>query len=279
MFTMLGFILPVLPAGLRLLSLCGRLGLVPEQWPQTQPDAPRVGWRGAERRPQGSHLGKSGWRPGHCAGPSSHWGGCWPSPAGSTAWFGRPGRAGARGQDASGSGSRGLGHHRASARLRGTRARRELSPSLRFRGTVPAPGRGRGEDTGHPLGGPSPTPPRPPPRPALRLVGRAGPGSEARGWGRRPPSAACRRGPETIAPLTRGAQLRQAVATRSPPPRSSKPGAHPCGPRGRPRLCTRLRPARARTPEAQLNRGEGGMSESGRKGHPVAGTRVSASNY
>lgn len=205
-FTMLGFILPVLPAELRLLSLCGRLGLLRERWPQTQPGAPRVGWRGAERRPRGSHLGKSGWRPGHCAGPSSHWGGCWPSPAGSTAWFSRPGRAGARGQDASGSGSgsRGSGHQRASARLRGTRARRELSPSLRFRGTVPAPGRGRGEDTGHSLGGPSPTPPRPPPRPVLQLVGRAGPGSEARGWGRRSPSAARRRGPETEDPLTRG---------------------------------------------------------------------------
>lgn len=42
------------------------------------------------RWPQGSHLGKSGWRPGRCAGPSSDWGGCWPSPAGSSAWFGRP---------------------------------------------------------------------------------------------------------------------------------------------------------------------------------------------
>lgn len=42
------------------------------------------------RRPRGSHLGKSGWRPGRCAGPSSDWGGCWPSPAGSSAWFGRP---------------------------------------------------------------------------------------------------------------------------------------------------------------------------------------------
>lgn len=42
------------------------------------------------RWPRGSHLGKSGWRPGRCAGPSSDWGGCWPSPAGSSAWFGRP---------------------------------------------------------------------------------------------------------------------------------------------------------------------------------------------
>lgn len=42
------------------------------------------------RRPRGSHLGKSGWRPGRCAGPSSDWGGCWPSPAGSSAWFRRP---------------------------------------------------------------------------------------------------------------------------------------------------------------------------------------------
>lgn len=42
------------------------------------------------RRPRGSHLGKSGWRPGRCAGPSSDWGGCWPSPAGTSAWFGRP---------------------------------------------------------------------------------------------------------------------------------------------------------------------------------------------
>ena len=110
-------------------------------------------------RPRGSHLGKSGWRPGRCAGPSSHWGGCWPSPAGSTAWLGRPGRAEARGQD--GSGSRGPGHQRARARHRGTRARGEQSPSLRFRKEVRAPGRGRGEDTGHPLGGPSH------PRPAL----------------------------------------------------------------------------------------------------------------
>lgn len=184
---MLGFILRVPPCRAEI-SVPGPWARVRAGAVAADPAGRAKSWGARARRPPGSHLGKSGWRPGHCAGPSSHWGGCWPSPAGSSAWFGRRGNAEARGQDASGSGSRGPRHQRASARLRGTRARGELSPSLRFRGEVPAPGRGRGEDTGHPLGGPS-HPPNPP-RPAQRLVGRAGPGSETRGWGRWSPSAA-----------------------------------------------------------------------------------------
>lgn len=94
------------------------LGLVPE--PGRRPGLPHGeagGARRRTRRPRGSHLGKSGWRPGRCAGPSSHWGGCWPSPAGSTTWFGRRGRAEGRRQDASGSrrGVPGSGTHRGSA--------------------------------------------------------------------------------------------------------------------------------------------------------------------
>lgn len=46
---------------------------------------------------QGSHLEKSGWQQGHCAGPSSHWGGCWPLPAGSRAWLCSPGARGKEG--------------------------------------------------------------------------------------------------------------------------------------------------------------------------------------
>lgn len=72
-------------------------GLAREPRPQTRRCARRVGRRGRA----GSHLGTSGWRPGRCAGPSSHWGGCWPSPASSTAWFGRLRLAEARGRDAS----------------------------------------------------------------------------------------------------------------------------------------------------------------------------------
>lgn len=230
---MLGLILLVLPAGLRFLSLC-RGARVSAAAVAADP-AVRAKSRVARApRPRGSHLGKSGWRPGHCAGPSSHWAGCWPSPAGSTAWFGRAGRAGARGQDASGSGSRGPRSQRASARPRGARAGGELSRSLRFRGEVPAPGRGRGEDTGHPLGGPSP-PAGPRAAPPCGWWAGRGRGQSAR-VGAPVPLGGSRPGPGTEAPLTRGAPLGQAAATRRPPPRSPEPRAHRCGPSGWPRL-------------------------------------------
>lgn len=55
------------------------------------------------KRLQGSHLEKSGWQRDRCAGPSSHWRGCWPLPASNRAWLCSPGAWGrdeVRAQDA-----------------------------------------------------------------------------------------------------------------------------------------------------------------------------------
>lgn len=82
---------------------------------------------------QGSHLGKSGWRQGCCAGPSSHWGGCWPSPAGNRAWLCCPG--------VRGGGSRSAGHshyYPTSVQIPDGRAKRAVAP-LRLRGDLVSP--------------------------------------------------------------------------------------------------------------------------------------------
>lgn len=230
------------------------------------------------RRPRGSHLGKSGWRPGRCAGPSSHWGGCWPSPTGSTAWLGRPGaRRGTRaGREREREREQGARAPRARARLRGTRARGELSPSLRFREEIRAPGGCGGNDTRHPLG--SPSHPR-------RAIAPAQ--TRPAGGGRGGAGVRCARVGALVPlrgypPGAGNGSAADAGCMAGPGGGDSEPGALLAGARGAPvrtsRLCTPLRPVGVRTSGA-LGEGEVGMSEGGRRGHPAVGTRESAENY
>jgi hypothetical protein len=130
---------------------CHGLDLASQREPQSRQSGGALAWA---RRPRSSHLGKSGWRQGRCVCPSSHWGGCWPSPAGSTAWLRSRGRTQAHRQGGN-----------KSTRSRHPPGKRSALGQPHQKGAVafaaPPPRSGQGPmrdrwvDTGHPLGGSS----------------------------------------------------------------------------------------------------------------------------
>lgn len=151
-------------------------------------------------------------------------------------------------------------------KLRGSRAKGDLSSSLRLR-KVPTPGRGLREDTGHSPGGPSPRPG------GGAGVRRAPPGALVSPlWG--PPV------PGMTAPLTRDAKLCQASGTLrppallagapsvadSPPGQGSRPSLCNFLAAGRPLGSSQLLPAQPAGRGRLASAGEGEMSESGRRG-------------
>lgn len=224
--------------------------------PQTRRCARRVGRHG--RAGAGSHLGKSGWRPGRCAGPSSHWGGCWPSPASSTAWCGRLRHAEARARDASRSGSTQPRHAPSSAAAapKGSCGLRGASADKSQR-LGQASGRRHADtrwaDSPHGVQGGA-------------GVRRGPPGALALPRRGSPPA------PGMTALLARGAQLSQVAETRCP--LALLPGAPSVldSPPGdlraatRPRRSSQRRPAPPARRGRLANGGEGDMSEGDRRG-------------